>query len=108
MDQAMPDANLDANLDAMPDAKPNANLDAKPNANLDAKPNAKPKSRCAHPGCRVKLTLMRFSCKCNKDFCLQHRYPDVHNCSVDYLSKNKDNSKAIASMKCVAQKTVII
>ena len=83
----------------------NNNMD---NAKPNAKPDAKPKSRCAHPGCRVKLTLMRFSCECKKDFCLQHRYPDVHNCSVDYLSKNKDNSDAIASMKCVAQKTVII
>jgi len=69
---------------------------------------SKPKSRCAHPECKAKLKLMRFGCACDKDFCMQHRFPDMHNCQVDYLSKNKDNSKEIDSLRCVSDKTVLI
>tara|TARA_B100000902_G_C26408606_1_gene481205 strand:- start:125 stop:337 length:213 start_codon:yes stop_codon:yes gene_type:complete len=66
------------------------------------------KHTCQFPDCKSKLVLMRFSCKCKKDFCMQHRYPETHNCSIDYLSKNKDNSEEIKKLKCVADKTIII
>ena len=67
-----------------------------------------PKSKCQYPGCKTKLLLMRFSCDCKKDFCIQHRFPDMHKCPVDYLSKNKDNSDEIQKLKCVADKTIAI
>ena len=54
-----------------------------------------PKKTCEFPGCKTKLRLMRFTCECQKDFCMTHRFPEVHMCSVDYLSKNKDNSEEI-------------
>ena len=39
--------------------------------------------RCAAPGCRKKLTsLNSFHCKkCDKHFCLKHRFPDDHDCA---------------------------
>ena len=67
-----------------------------------------PKKTCEHPGCKTKLRLMRFTCECQKEFCMVHRFPEVHMCSVDYLSKNKDNSEEIQKLKCVAEKTTVI
>ena len=68
----------------------------------------KQKTTCEHPGCKTKLRLMRFTCECQKDFCMVHRFPEVHMCNVDYLSKNKDNSEEIQKLKCVADKTTVI
>jgi hypothetical protein len=67
-----------------------------------------PKKTCEFPGCKTKLRLMRFTCECQKEFCMTHRFPEVHMCSVDYLSKNKDNSEEIQKLKCVAEKTTVI
>ena len=68
----------------------------------------KQKTTCEHPGCKTKLRLMRFTCECQKDFCMVHRFPEVHMCTVDYLSKNKDNSEEIEKLKCVTDKTTVI
>lgn len=46
---------------------------------------------CAH--CKKKI-LMTFTCKCNSIFCLQHRYPESHNCSFDYLKYQQDLLRA--------------
>jgi predicted nucleic acid binding AN1-type Zn finger protein len=43
-------------------------------------------ARCAAPGCRKKLHLNPFRCRCNKDFCLTHRMPEEHICEFDYKS----------------------
>ena len=43
------------------------------------------KQRCGHIDCRKKLGLMKFGCKCGKDFCVTHKLPELHKCSYDYL-----------------------
>jgi len=30
--------------------------------------------------CKKKLSLISFSCKCEKEFCNIHRIPESHNC----------------------------
>ncbi|KAL6978483.1 switch-activating protein Sap1 [Sarracenia purpurea var. burkii] len=52
--------------------------------------NAKRKevNRCA--GCRRKVGLTRFQCRCRKLFCLEHRYSDRHDCSFDYKAAGRE------------------
>ena len=39
---------------------------------------------CEFDGCKRKLKLTDFSCKCEKIFCRLHRLPENHNCTYDY------------------------
>ena len=36
---------------------------------------------------------MPFSCKCLNNFCIQHKYPDSHNCTFDYKAAGKEQLK---------------
>ena len=49
----------------------------------------KPK-RCQHDGCKVKLMLADFACRCKSFYCSQHRASEVHKCSYDYKTSGKD------------------
>jgi hypothetical protein len=49
----------------------------------------KPK-RCQHDGCKVKLMLADFACRCKSFYCSQHRASEVHKCSFDYKTVGKD------------------
>jgi len=49
----------------------------------------KPK-RCQHDGCKVKLMLADFACRCNSFYCSQHRFAEAHKCSFDYRAVSKD------------------
>ena len=40
------------------------------------------KNRCSQ--CRKKLGLTPIECRCKKFFCSLHRYPEAHQCVVDY------------------------
>lgn len=40
--------------------------------------------------CNKKLGVMPFKCRCNELFCLEHRYPESHNCKFDYKLLGKD------------------
>lgn len=40
--------------------------------------------RCNHNGCKKKLTLTDFPCKCGKTHCAEHRPSEVHSCTYDY------------------------
>ena len=42
------------------------------------------KSRCALDGCRKKLELTAWACKCNKKFCQNHRPAPSHSCSYNW------------------------
>lgn len=42
------------------------------------------KSRCALNGCRKKLELTAWACKCNKKFCQNHRPATSHSCSYNW------------------------
>jgi len=49
----------------------------------------KPK-RCQHDGCKTKLNLSDFACRCKNYYCSPHRYSDIHKCSFDYQATGKD------------------
>jgi hypothetical protein len=46
-------------------------------------------SRCSKDGCKRKLPLTAFACRCNLVFCDTHRYPDEHSCSYKFYEINK-------------------
>jgi hypothetical protein len=61
-------------------------------------------NRCNHSGCKKKLSLTDFPCKCGLTHCSEHRPSEVHNCTYDfkanhntYLMKTMD--KAIVAKK---------
>ena len=45
------------------------------------------KKKCAV--CKKKLNLTAFECRCKKYFCPLHRYPEQHQCIVDYKNLEK-------------------
>ncbi|KAA8549723.1 hypothetical protein F0562_001259 [Nyssa sinensis] len=45
-------------------------------------------SRCA--GCRRKVGLTGFRCRCGELFCSEHRYSDRHDCSFDYKAAGRE------------------
>jgi hypothetical protein len=49
----------------------------------------KPK-RCQHDGCKVKLMLADFACRCKSFYCSQHRASEIHKCSYDYKTSGKE------------------
>lgn len=50
----------------------------------------KKKNRCWV--CRKKMSLAgQFACACGYTFCAKHRYPDSHECDVDFKQKHKDH-----------------
>lgn len=44
-------------------------------------------NRCK--GCRRKVGLTGFRCRCGNLFCSEHRYSDRHECSYDYKAAGK-------------------
>ena len=49
----------------------------------------KPK-RCQHDGCKVKLMLADFACRCSGFYCSSHRFSEAHKCSFDYKTQGLD------------------
>ncbi|KAI4333154.1 hypothetical protein L6164_017995 [Bauhinia variegata] len=45
-------------------------------------------SRCS--GCRRKVGLTGFRCRCGDLFCAEHRYSDRHDCSYDYKAAGRE------------------
>ncbi|KAK4803741.1 hypothetical protein SAY86_003558 [Trapa natans] len=45
-------------------------------------------NRCS--GCRRKVGLTDFRCRCGELFCADHRYSDRHDCSYDYKSSGRE------------------
>lgn len=45
-------------------------------------------NRCS--GCRRKVGLTGFRCRCGELFCAEHRYTDRHDCSYDYKSVGRE------------------
>eukprot|EP00941_MAST-03F_sp_MAST-3F-sp1_P005203 g5203.t1 len=66
------------------------------------KKKKKKKNRCAHEGCKKKLTLVEKSvgkCRCGLIFCSQHRYASAHNCTFDYVSDASKLSQGLGGGK---------
>ena len=40
--------------------------------------------------CRKKLKLTDYPCRCGKKYCITHRLPEKHQCTVNYKEINKD------------------
>ncbi|XP_055814864.1 zinc finger A20 and AN1 domain-containing stress-associated protein 5-like [Solanum dulcamara] len=47
-------------------------------------------NRCSGIGCRRKVGLMPFRCRCGEVFCSEHRYSDRHDCSYDYKAAGRE------------------
>lgn len=45
------------------------------------------KPRC--PVCNKKLGLMVFTCQCEKRFCIGHVQPELHDCTYDHKTKQR-------------------
>lgn len=43
---------------------------------------------CGIDGCRKKMNLIFYICRCGRKTCITHRDPTLHLCSYDYLSEN--------------------
>ncbi|CAN1228695.1 Zinc finger A20 and AN1 domain-containing stress-associated protein 5 [Linum grandiflorum] len=45
-------------------------------------------NRCC--GCRRKVGMTGFRCRCGELFCSEHRYSDRHDCSYDYKTAGRE------------------
>ncbi|PIN14387.1 putative Zn-finger protein [Handroanthus impetiginosus] len=58
-------------------------------AEAEASPPARREvNRCS--GCRRKVGLTGFRCRCGELFCADHRYSDRHDCSYDYKTAGRE------------------
>ncbi|KAI3676666.1 hypothetical protein L1987_86278 [Smallanthus sonchifolius] len=55
---------------------------------LKEKTTAKVVNRCS--GCRKRVGLTGFRCRCGDMFCAEHRYSDCHDCSYDYKTAGRE------------------
>ena len=62
-------------------------------------------SGCAFEGCKKKIKLTDYPCKCEKTFCALHKCHVIHKCTFDYKKENKDMLEKICIIK---QKQVIV
>tara|TARA_B100001027_G_C16235231_1_gene316666 strand:+ start:622 stop:918 length:297 start_codon:yes stop_codon:yes gene_type:complete len=58
---------------------------------------------CSFPSCKKKIHLICFDCTCNKSFCLDHRFPEIHRCSE--ILNIKKNEKEILNKKLLEQES---
>tara|TARA_B100000963_G_scaffold256583_1_gene225092 strand:+ start:1625 stop:1927 length:303 start_codon:yes stop_codon:yes gene_type:complete len=67
------------------------NSDEKEDQSIEKKTKSKKskKPRCRAEGCRKKLGLIPFRCKCGLSFCSLHRMPGDHNCQFDWQEDGK-------------------
>ena len=53
------------------------------------KPKERP-TRCCFTGCKKKLLLSDFPCRCGEFHCSSHRASEAHSCTYDYKKDNKE------------------
>ena len=63
-------------------------------------------SRCNYEGCKVKLSLSAFACRCDKKFCSAHRPSEMHSCAYDY--KGEQSKNLLNHMSTVVAKKIDI
>jgi len=54
-----------------------------------AETSKKEQRRCGCVGCKAKLLLTDFACKCSTRFCQSHRLPEDHACTFDHKGAGK-------------------
>ena len=60
--------------------------------------------RCYMTGCKKKLSLCDFSCKCANTYCSLHRAAETHQCQFDFRQEAKDNLMKYMSTSVVGKK----
>ena len=55
--------------------------------------------RCAYDGCKKKIKITAFKCRCGKLFCPLHRIPETHDCSFNFKEQNNLINKDILMKK---------
>jgi hypothetical protein len=60
--------------------------------------------RCCLEGCKKKLGLTDFPCKCGKIHCTAHRASEAHACTYDYKEAGKKQLLKTMSTAVVAKK----
>merc|ERR1711907_76071 len=58
------------------------------------KKKKKKEGRCPVEGCKKKIGLTGFECRCGLLFCAIHRYSDAHACTFDYKALARDQISA--------------
>lgn len=72
-----------------------------------ASSSTKPR-RCCAEGCKTRLTLTDFACKCQKTFCWAHRPCEAHACSFDFRGAAREELLKTMSTPIVAAKVEAI
>jgi len=64
--------------------------------------------KCSHETCKKKLQLTDHiigPCKCDGVHCQLHRFPNLHNCSFDWHTHQKDLLEIeLNNGKCIGEK----
>lgn len=81
---------------------------AQPSSTTTQSESKKKTPRCSHDGCRRKLGIVPFTCRCNKDFCIEHRASDSHACTFDYRAEHKKELLKTMSTAVVGPKVIMI
>tara|TARA_B110000908_G_scaffold136684_1_gene162025 strand:+ start:922 stop:1203 length:282 start_codon:yes stop_codon:yes gene_type:complete len=68
---------------------PSPNCNQSPEKKVKKK-KKKSKNRCALSGCKKKLCLASWACKCERKFCVNHRPASKHACSFDWRNQHAD------------------
>jgi predicted nucleic acid binding AN1-type Zn finger protein len=66
------------------------------------------KPRCEAEGCRTRLTLTDFACKCQKTFCSKHRPCEEHACGFDFRAAARQELLKTMSTPIIAAKVEVI
>lgn len=64
--------------------------------------------RCCADGCKKKLMLSDFPCKCGKKHCATHRAPEVHACTFDFKASHRDILLQTMSTPVIAKKIDVL
>jgi hypothetical protein len=64
--------------------------------------------RCCMEGCKKKLALSDFPCKCGKKHCALHRSPEVHSCNYDFKQSQRDLLLKTMSTAVIAKKVDVL
>ncbi|QCD85508.1 hypothetical protein DEO72_LG3g25 [Vigna unguiculata] len=82
---------FDAVTPATSSRSPKRSLPQEDAASADRTGASEPKravNRCS--GCRRRVGLTGFRCRCGDLFCAEHRYTDRHDCSYDYKAAGRE------------------
>ncbi len=55
--------------------------------------------KCAFEGCKKKIKLTDYPCKCALTFCALHKCHVVHKCTFDYKKENKERLEKLTKVK---------